>query len=287
MSQQKHSTRKDIINGFLSGVLTAFITQPLQVSRTSMVVTYIHDRPSGFIEILKKIFREEGIKGFYRGFIPNLIKSPIGSAIYYSTLERNKRFFKKKNNFSDTGINFISSAIARTTQCVLVNPLLVVITRFEVIGFNSYTSLFDALVKIKLEEGYKGYFIGLKPLLIKEIPTSAMFYALYEKFKKLWRSFGVEDIKLIASTSAMMANIIITVINNPLDVLRTRMQYLHFSKNEKHMYKGVISGVFQIAKSEGVKGLLVGMVPRVIKRATAGTVSWTLYETLKIKTGAH
>lgn len=283
----KHSSRKDVMNGFFAGTLTAFITQPLQVTRTSMMVTYINDKPSGFIQIIKRIKKEEGLKGFYRGFFPNLIKSPIGSAIYYSSLERNKRILKKSNYFGEKSTNFIASALARISQCFLLNPLLVVITRFEVIGFNSYTSLFDALVKIKREEGFRGYFLGLKPLLIKEIPTSAIFYMLYEIFKGFWRNMGFSNIQFIAATSAMMSNVIITVLNNPLDVIRTRLQYLHFSKNENHKYKGVISGIYHIAKYEGVKGLLVGMLPRVIKRATAGSVSWTLYETMKVRNGGN
>jgi hypothetical protein len=282
----KDSSRKDIINGFLSGILTAFITQPLQVTRTSMMVTYIDGKPSGFIPIIKRIYSEEGLKGFYRGFFPNLIKSPIGSAIYFSTLEKNKRILKQMN-FTNTSTNLLSSALARTLQCILLNPLLVVITRFEVIGFNSYTSLLDAIIKIKRDEGIKSYFLGLKPLLVKEIPTSALFYTLYEIFKNTWRSFGVNNVQLLASTSAMLANIIISVLNNPLDVLRTRVQYLHFSKNENHKYKGIVSGIIHIAKTEGIKGLLVGMTPRVIKRATAGSVSWTLYETLKVRSSRH
>jgi hypothetical protein len=283
----KHSSSKDVINGFFAGTFSAFITQPLQVTRTSMMVTYINDKPSGFIQIIKRIYKEEGLKGFYRGFLPSLLKSPIGSAIYYSSLERNKRFLKKSNYFGEKSTNFISSALARISQCILLNPLLVVITRFEVVGFNSYTSLIDAFIKIKKEEGFRGYFLGLKPLLIKEIPTSAMFYMLYEIFKNFWRNSGFTNTQFIAASSAMMSNVIITVLNNPLDVIRTRLQYLHFSKNENHKYKGVISGIVHIAKHEGAKGLLVGMLPRVIKRATAGSVTWTIYETLKEKNAEH
>jgi hypothetical protein len=284
-----HSGFRDIINGFLSGSFTVFITQPLQVIRTSMMVTYMNGKPAGFIHIIKRIASEEGVKGFYRGFFPTLIKTPIGSAIFFSSLEKNKKILKNKKYFNQntTLLNSTSSAIARTIQCTLLNPILVCITRFEVIGFNSYTNIFDALWKIKKEEGFKGYVVGLKPLLFKEVPTSAIFYTLYEKFKKMIKNFGINNIQIQASVSAITANIIITFLNNPLDVIRTRLQYLHFSKNTSHDYKGVFSGIYKIAKNEGVRGLTVGMLPRILKRASASAIAWTIYETLKLKGGKH
>lgn len=282
---------KYTINGAISGFVTVFITQPFQVIRTSMMVTYADNnknnsnKPAGFLYITNKIRTEEGLRGFYRGFMPTLIKTPIGTAIYFSFLERYKRLLKEQKYVKMNGhsVNFISSALARIWQCVCVNPILLTITRFEVVGFHSYSSLMDGLIKIKREEGFRGYFIGLKPLLIKEVPTAAFFYFLYEHFKKLVQSMGIENIQVQASSSAILANTILTFINNPIDVIRTRLQYLHFSGNKNHEYKGVFSGIVKIAHSEGIRGLTVGMLPRILKRATASAIAWSLYETLNIQ----
>jgi hypothetical protein len=58
---------------------------------------------------------------------------------------------------------------------------------------------------------------------------------------------------------------------------------LHFSGNTNHNYKGVFCGIYKIAKTEGIKGLTVGMVPRILKRAVASAIAWSLYETLKLQ----
>lgn len=271
---------RNMINGAVSGFFTVFITQPLQVIRTSMMVTYLDGKPSGFIKMIKTLYKQEGIKGFYRGFFPTLIKTPIGSAVYFGSLEYNK-IFLQKINLSKTVLNFSSSALARFIQCVVTNPLLVVVTRFEVIGFNSYKNLFDALKKIKKEEGLKGFTVGLKPLIYKEVPTAAMFYTLYEIFKKIIHNLGFFNLQLQASLSAILANTILTFFNNPIDVIRTRLQYLHYSRNKNHNYKGIIQGIILIAQTEGLKGLTLGIVPRILKRATASAIAWTIYESLK------
>lgn len=281
---------KNMFNGAISGFFTVFITQPFQVTRTSMMVTYMDGKPSGFFYIIKKLYSEEGVKGFYRGFIPTLVKTPIGTAIFFGSLEHNKKFLKQHSRIegkSSTTINFLASAGARFNQCVLTNPILVAITRFEVIGFHSYTSLLDALIKIKKEEGFRGYTTGLKPLLVKEVPTAAIFYSLYETFKKIIMGLGITNIVVQASSSAILANTILTFLNNPIDVIRTRLQFLHFSENKNHDYKGVFSGVVTIAKTEGIRGLTVGMIPRILKRATASAIAWSLYELLSIKKARH
>jgi hypothetical protein len=280
---------QNMINGALSGFFSVFITQPFQVIRTSMMVTYKDGKPSGFIYLLKKIKKEEGLKGFYRGLTPTILKTPLGTAIYFSCLEYNKKIIKKQRLFkiNDGLSNFLSSAAARFVQCIFVNPILVIITRFEVVGFNSYNSILDGFIKIKKEEGYRGYFTGLKSLLIKEVPTAACFYFLYEHFKKFIKEIGIENIQIQASASAITANIILTFLNNPLDVIRTRLQYLHYSGNKEHNYKGVFAGIIHIAKTEGVRGLTVGMIPRILKRTTASSIAWATYETLKIKNSYH
>lgn len=281
---------KNMLNGAISGFFTVFITQPFQVTRTSMMVTYMDGKPSGFLYIIKKIYSEENIKGFYRGFFPTLVKTPIGTAIFFSSLENNKKILKKHKLIdcnSSTTVNFLASAGARFNQCLFTNPILVVITRLEVVGFHSYTGLLDALIKIKKEEGIRGYFTGLKPLIIKEVPTAAIFYSLYETFKKIINRLGIGNIVIQASCSAILANTILTFLNNPIDVIRTRLQFLHFSGNKNHEYKGVISGIIQITRTEGIRGLTVGMIPRILKRATASAIAWSLYELLSIKKVKH
>ena len=48
------------------------------------------------------------------------------------------------NTMSDHAVNFWASAFARTLQSTLGNPLIVIKTRLEVLGFKEYTGLVDA-----------------------------------------------------------------------------------------------------------------------------------------------
>lgn len=270
------------VNGAISGVTSILFTQPLQCIRTTMMVTYKDGKPSGLFYTIKRIFSEEGIRGFYRGLTPTILKNTIGGSLYFGLLENNKNFVRKFN-LNDNLKNFLSSAAARGIQCVVINPLIVTSTRFEVIGFNSYKNIFDALWRIRLEEGWTGFFKGLKPFMFKEIPSTAMFFTIYEKLKTLIAPIEFINPKYKISLSSFIAATIVTILNNPLDVIRTRVQYLHFSNNVNHNYHGIIKGVINIFQTEGIRGLTLGIVPRLFRRSISNTIVWTVYESLKLK----
>lgn len=282
----------DVKNAAFSSLFVTTITQPLQVIRTSMLVLYKDGKIVGMIDMFKKVSHEEGIKGFYRGFIASTVKTVLGSVVYFSTLEEIKYILKKnhlhesldrdKHTYKHNLINFLSGGIARTLQSTMTNPILIVKTRFEVVGCNKYKSLLGALNTIKKEEGISGYFKGLKQTLIKDVPHSALFFSMYEFFKYVYSNyFQINNLQIQVTLATLSSNIILTLLTNPIDVLRTRVQYFHISKNSQHDYKGVLSGLTKIAKEEGIRGLCAGILPRFLKKAIGSALIWTSYETLK------
>lgn len=80
---------------------------------------------------------------------------------------------------NDHAVNFWASAIARAFQTTLCNPLVVIKTRLEVLGFSEYNNLYDATLKVYQKEGPEGFFTGLKISLIRDVPFSGVFYPLY------------------------------------------------------------------------------------------------------------
>ena len=98
--------------------------------------------------------------------------------LYY--IEEN---LKKLQIMRDSQIHFTASCMARTIQSCVSNPLIVIKTRLEVIGFNEYNSIMDACRKIMANEGVGGFFTGLKVSLIRDVPFSGIFYPIYNAFK--------------------------------------------------------------------------------------------------------
>jgi hypothetical protein len=77
----------------------------------------------------------------------------------------------------------IASSFARTIQCVLCNPLVVIKTRLEVVGFNEYTGMTHAFKHIWKNEGPRGFMSQLQlyfTLFIKASGTFSHFCSLIQ-----------------------------------------------------------------------------------------------------------
>lgn len=79
-----------------------------------------------------------------------MIKSSFNAGIYFSALHFFKELITKTQSMNERMTNSTSSALARGLQSVMTNPIIVIKTRFEVLGFNEYTSLIDAVKKVKV-----------------------------------------------------------------------------------------------------------------------------------------
>ena len=175
-----------------------------------------------FWQATKHIWKSEGMFGFYRGMAIGTVKAGIAQGIYFGTLWEMKKSLSHDGK-SDKRVNFEASVLARFTQCVLTNPFYVIKTWFEVIGFNEYWSVFDAVKKVYLREGVGGYFTGLKAALLRDVPFAGLYYPIYVECKKVFDITG--SLLVSAAAAAMTANVLSCLVTHPIDIIRTRLLF--------------------------------------------------------------
>ncbi len=280
-----------MINGAISGVFSTVFSLPFQVISTNMKLINLSKKDSErikTIQMIKSIYKKEGLKGFYRGFIPNLIKITLSDAIFFRTLETSQYILKNKFHTNEFLTHSLSSSIAMITNCIIVNPLLVLSTRKEKLGFNKYKNLIDGINQIYKNEGLKAFTKGLKPLIIKEVPSKTLFYILYQYTMKIFEKNKKKNFyflnKFSSPLSAIISGIITTMIDNPFDYIRTMAQYKGVNKkfdesdvkNNKIWYN-----IKKIIKEEGLYGLEKGVVPRLYRKVISGTITVSVYKLLK------
>jgi hypothetical protein len=121
-----------------------------------------------------------------------MLKNTLNSGTYFSMLYYFEALFRSMPFVPHHVAEVLSSASARTIQTILTNPLIVIKTRFEVVGFAEYAHTWDAVRQITAKEGLGGFFTGLKISLIRDVPFSGIFYPFYNFFKdKYSLLFGV------------------------------------------------------------------------------------------------
>ena len=126
---------------------------------------------------------------------------------------------------------------------MLSNPIIVIKTRFEVLGFSEYSGFTDAIRKLYINEGPGGFFTGLKISLIRDVPFAGIFFPIYEFCKKFYSLLLLSEIEdpnkkrvmnvaLISSLSSVTANLMSCMITHPLDIIRTRVFFQYYNKDK-------------------------------------------------------
>jgi solute carrier family 25 protein 38 len=80
-------------------------------------------------------------------------------------------------------------------------------------------------------------------------------------------------------SASVTASVLATVLTQPVDVIRTRLQ-LGAVQGASAWQTGTIlvRGLRDLARQEGASALLTGLVSRVAKRSLSTAITWTIFE---------
>lgn len=96
--EQHPSPWLHMVCGGASGALSASIVYPIGLVRTRLqaqgasMQTQMY--PGGTMDVIRTTYKNEGLKGFYRGLVPNLVKVVPAVSLTYISYEQAKRYLK-------------------------------------------------------------------------------------------------------------------------------------------------------------------------------------------------
>lgn len=273
--------------GAMTGLLVGITLQPLEILKTNLMINPTKSRHleqlnpiKTTIYVAKEVYHTEGIKGFWRGLLPALTKLTLSASLYFYSLEKLENIFSEyfKNRNKDQ-LHFLTSSLSRAISGILTNPIQVVRTRFEVLGFSQYNNTFDAFMKIYQKEGLAGFSAGVIPTTLRDVPFAGIYFTIYMRTKRFLEKTA-KNMSLLTKSfiSGMMAGVVSTILTNPFDIIRARMQYGVFMKEESKRYKNVREGVRKIYRLEGLQGFMKGLGPRLMRKPLSNSLSFVIYE---------
>ncbi|KYO41792.1 solute carrier family 25 member 44 [Alligator mississippiensis] len=135
-------------------------------------------------EVIVQIFKADGLRGFYRGYVASLLTYIPNSAVwwpfYHFYAEQLSRLTPK--DCPHLLLQAISGPLAAATASTLTNPMDVIRARVQVEGKNSIILTFKQLMA---EEGPWGLTKGLSARIISATPSTIVIVVGYETLKKL------------------------------------------------------------------------------------------------------
>lgn len=276
---QNYPIVKAFLAGAFSGTFSTVLFQPLDLVKTRLQnaapAAVINARcGTGMVTIFATIVQQEQIRGLWRGMVPSITRCVPGVGLYFCSLD-----FLKSRYFHNTQPSALQSVglgmFARCMSGAALIPITVVKTRYES-GVYRYKSVGSALSEIYKTEGIKGMTCGLVPTLFRDAPFSGLYLMFYTQSKMLVPEelLNTPYATPLHFTCGVTAGILASVVTQPADVLKTKMQLY------PHKFNGIWSVAVYVHGKYGIQGYFKGMVPRLLRRTLMASMAWTVYESL-------
>lgn len=188
--------------GGLAGMMAITAAHPFDTLRTRLVGQGEPKLYRSPYHAFRVILATEGLSGLYRGLIPNvLLVGPQAAATFFGyeiCKQLLNDLFPPINDGDEDSVikNLTAGAIAGTFAKSLIYPLDSIKKRLQVQGFEEartkfgsvrkYGGTIDCMIKIAREETLFGLFKGFIPSLYKAAAVTALNFAIFEHFIRLW-----------------------------------------------------------------------------------------------------
>ena len=203
------------------------------------------------------------------------------TVIYYTLYDQLKVFFGFRPDRRNLKAPILAGTLARTLAVTVVSPIELVRTKLQSRQGYSYAELVRVVGAAVRQNGVLSLWRGLSPLLLRDVPFSALYWVGYEAIKfRLASNVRREWEPVIPFLAGSLSGAVASVLTNPLDVVKTHMQVdLGESGGGRSLGSGSLVAVLRKVVAEyGVTGLYAGLAPRTAKIAPACAIMIGSYE---------
>ncbi|KAJ2514321.1 mitochondrial aspartate-glutamate transporter agc1 [Coemansia sp. RSA 1939] len=279
----------NFVVGAIAGGIGAAVVYPIDLVKTRMqnqrVAVVGEMMYKNSIDCFRKVIRNEGILGLYRGLGPQLVGVAPEKAIKLTVND----FVRARLTDTKTGkikltSELFAGAMAGASQVVFTNPLEIVKIRLQIQGEllketagKGAPIVRRGAVTIIKELGLLGLYKGASACLLRDVPFSAIYFSCYSHLKKdLFhegeRRLSIIDLLLAGAIAGMPA----AYLTTPADVIKTRLQVV--AKKGETTYSGLLDAARKIYKEEGFKAFFKGGAARVLRSSPQFGTTLMCYE---------
>lgn len=245
---------------------------------------------NGTFDAFSKIYKYEGVRGFYKGFITSSF-TILSGQIYVTSYEIIRSKTSGHSNFVRGMVAGGCASIAAQTITV---PVDIISQKQMIQGQNIAKDLIDKntagsektkpakskgpidiIRSIWKESGPKGFYRGYLASLMTYAPSSSIWWASYGLFTGIISEVVPNDTNkyFVQAVSGPLAGITAAIATNPLDIIRTRLQIEGGTS--------IIRTASSLYTEEGFRAVYKGLSARIISTIPTSFIIIIGYETVK------
>uniref|UniRef100_A0A1B6M8Q4 Mitochondrial basic amino acids transporter n=2 Tax=Graphocephala atropunctata TaxID=36148 RepID=A0A1B6M8Q4_9HEMI len=179
--------------GASSGLVQSVISSPVELVKTRVQIS---NQYRGTLDCFFKTYKQEGIRGVFKGQSITGVRDFLGYGLYFASYEALTRRQPGEAPVG-TPTMLMAGGVAGTVSWIFTYPLDVIKSRYQA-DMGKYTSIIDCLKKSIKDEGVVCLTRGLTPTLIRAFPTNAVTFTVVTWIFRLadlgmWKTENIKD----------------------------------------------------------------------------------------------
>ncbi|KIP06764.1 hypothetical protein PHLGIDRAFT_106615 [Phlebiopsis gigantea 11061_1 CR5-6] len=280
MSPKKEKPIHSLIAGTTAGAVEAFITYPTEYVKTRSQFGGQREPP---LTIIRDTLKTKGITGLYSGCSALIVGNSVKAGVRFVSYEHFKHMLADSEGKVSSGRSLLAGLGAGMMEAIFaVTPSETIKTKLIDDAKSSnprFRGLIHGTVTIVREEGLRGVYRGLFPVMMRQGANSAVRFTTYTTLKQFVQSNAPPGQSLPSSITfgiGAIAGLVTVYTTMPLDVIKTRMQSL----TARQQYRNSFHCGYRIFTEEGLLRFWTGTTPRLVRLMLSGGIVFTTYENI-------
>ncbi|KAL0432702.1 UNVERIFIED_CONTAM: putative mitochondrial adenine nucleotide transporter BTL3 [Sesamum latifolium] len=257
-------------------------------------------------ELVNRIATTQGLRGFWKGNFVNILRTAPFKAINFCAYDTYRKQLLKLSGDEETtnSVRFIAGAAAGITATVLCLPLDTD-GRWDdtnpdpgAPGGEALGGVIGAFQHVVRHEGFLSLYKGLLPSILSMAPSGAVFYGVYDMLKSAYlhspegrkriQNLKQQDQELNALEQlelgpmrtllhGAIAGACAEAATYPFEVLRRQLQLQDGASK-----LSALATCVKIVERGGVPALYAGLIPSLLQVLPSASISFFVYEFMKI-----
>uniref|UniRef100_A0A0M3IPP8 Phosphate carrier protein, mitochondrial n=1 Tax=Ascaris lumbricoides TaxID=6252 RepID=A0A0M3IPP8_ASCLU len=237
----------------------------------------------GIISGFSTTIKEEGIRALGKGWAPTCVGYSLQGLGKFGFYEIFKLFYAEMLGEEiayqwRTSLYLAASASAEFFADIMLAPMEATKVRIQTAP-GAPPTLRGCFPMIWRTEGIMGFYKGLPPLWLRQIPYTMMKFACFERTVEMLYKYVVPKPRsqcskpeqlVVTFIAGYIAGIFCAIVSHPADTIVSKMNQTSGSS------------ATEIVKKLGPMGLWKGLFPRIIMIGTLTAAQWFIYDSIKV-----
>ncbi|KAK7282815.1 hypothetical protein RIF29_11886 [Crotalaria pallida] len=291
------NTTKHLWAGAIAAMVSRTCVAPLERLKLEYIV---RGEKRNILELIQTIAITQGLRGFWKGNLVNILRTAPFKAVNFCAYDTyRKQLLRFSGNEETTNFErFIAGAAAGITATIICLPLDTIRTKLVAPGGEALGGVIGAFQYMVRTEGIFSLYKGLVPSIISMAPSGAVFYGVYDILKSAYLH-SPEGMKRIQNLHKQgqelnafdqlelgpvrtllygaIAGACAEAATYPFEVLRRRLQ-LQVQSTKLSTFATFV----KIVEQGGIPALYAGLVPSLLQVLPSASISYFVYEFMKI-----